>query len=120
MSNEDGTSTALVPAGADLELAEGSLEAIIGRLVDQAKVDGIALTGQGGLLPALAAKVLETVLAGEMTEHLGYWRHAVQGHNTGNSRNESFPKMVTMVSGEPHTAEPVVAAQAHDLVLDLA
>ena len=71
MSNEDRTSAALVPAGADPERAEGSLEVIAGRLVDQARSDGIALTGEGGLLPVLVAKVLETGLAGELTDHLG-------------------------------------------------
>ena len=57
----------------------GDLEVIAGRLVDQARAEGISLTGEGGLLPALVARVLETGLAAELTEHLGYERHAVEG-----------------------------------------
>jgi transposase-like protein len=117
MSNEDRASTALVPAGVDLESAEGSLEVIAARLVDQAKADGIALTGQGGLLPALVAKVLETGLAGEMTEHLGYERHAVEGHNTGNSRNGSFPKTVTTEIGDVSIRVPRDRAGTFEPVL---
>jgi transposase-like protein len=70
------------------------------RLVDQARGDGIALTGQGGLLPQLIARVLETGLEVEMTEHLGYERHDVAGNNSGNSRNGSFPKSVVTEVGE--------------------
>lgn len=44
----------LVPAS----LVGGELDAIASRLVDQARVEGIALTGEGGLLPALLGRVL--------------------------------------------------------------
>lgn len=65
---------------------------LAGRLVDQARTDGIALTGDGGLLPALVAQVLEAGLAAELTEHLGYERHSPEGYGSGNSRNGSYPK----------------------------
>ena len=80
------------PAGDDLAL-------IAGRLVEQARAEGIALTGDGGLLPALVARVLETGLAAELTEHLGYGRHAPDGYGSGNSRNGTFPKTVTTEIG---------------------
>ena len=35
------------------------------------------------------------MLQGEMDEHLGYYKHTVDGYNSGNSRNGSFPKTVT-------------------------
>jgi transposase-like protein len=35
----------------------------------------------------------------EMTDHLGYERHAVEGRNTGNSRDGSYPKTVTTELG---------------------
>jgi transposase-like protein len=70
------------------------------RLVDQARGDGVALTGDGGLLPQLIARVLETSLEVEMTDHLGYERHSSAGNNTGNSRNGTFPKTVVTEVGE--------------------
>ena len=88
----------LVPAGGFDELDD--LAGIAGRLVEQARTEGIALTGDGGLLPALIARVLETGLAAELTEHLGYERHAVDGHGSGNSRNGSFAKTLTTEIGE--------------------
>jgi putative transposase len=38
---------------------------------------------------------VEEMLQGEMDEHLGYHKHTVEGYNSGNSRNGSFPKTVT-------------------------
>ena len=36
----------------------------------------------------------------ELTEHLGYDRHAVEGRGSGNSRNGSYPKTVTTEIGK--------------------
>jgi putative transposase len=77
-----------------------SLEAIAGDLVDEARAKGIALTGDGGLLPALVARVLETGLQAELTDHLGYEPHALEGRGSGNSRNGSFSKTVTTEIGQ--------------------
>ena len=38
---------------------------------------------------------IEEMLKGELDEHLGYAKHAVEGYNSGNSRNGSFPKTIT-------------------------
>lgn len=101
MNNEPtSSSTELVPTASDGGIGDADLSVIAGHLVDQARVDGIALTGDGGLLPALVARVLETGLQAELTEHLGYERHAVDGRGSGNSRNGSFPKTVTTEIGE--------------------
>ena len=40
--------------------------------VRQARAEGVALTGPGGLLKARTKTVLETALDEEMAEHLGY------------------------------------------------
>lgn len=40
-----------------------------------------------GLLKSLTKLVIETALVEEMSEHLGYGKHAVQGRSRGNSRN---------------------------------
>lgn len=37
---------------------------------------------------------IEEMLKGELDEHLGYEKHSKEGHNTGNSRNGSYPKKV--------------------------
>jgi putative transposase len=41
-------------------------------LVRQARAQGVALTGPGGLLKALTKTVIETALEAEMSDHLGY------------------------------------------------
>ena len=71
----------------DAELAQ--------RLVDQAKADGVSLTGPGGLLGGLTKRVLETALEGELDEHLGYAKHDPAGRSTSNSRNGKRSKSFT-------------------------
>lgn len=56
-------------------------------LVAQARDKGVSLTGPDGLLKALTKTVIETALDEEMSEHLGYDKHAVEGRNGQNSRN---------------------------------
>lgn len=75
------------------------LDVVAGQLVEAARTEGIALTGDGGLLPALLKRVLETGLNVELTEHLGYEPNAHAGRNTGNSRNGTFDKTVTTEIG---------------------
>ena len=64
------------------------------------------MTGDNGLLTALVRQVLQAGLEVEMTDHLGYERHAVAGRNTGNSRNGSTPKTVTTEIGEVELRVP--------------
>lgn len=74
-------------AGVDQEL--------IGRLVAQAREQGLELVGEGGLLQQLTRRVLESALEGEITDHLGYDRHDAAGDGSGNSRNGKRAKTVT-------------------------
>jgi putative transposase len=69
-------------------------------LVRQARAQGVALTGPGGLLKALTKTVIETALEEEMAEHLGYDKHDPIGRNRGNSRNGKRAKTVLTDSGE--------------------
>jgi len=69
-------------------------ETIAQELVERARSEGTALVGPGGLLTGLTKTVLETALEAELDEHLGYSRHAVEGNNTGNSRNGVRAKTV--------------------------
>src|SRR5947207_4891847 len=69
-------------------------------LVARARAESIELTGDNGLLTGLIRQVLQTGLEVEMSEHLGYERHAPEGKGTGNSRNGSYPKTVTTDIGK--------------------
>ena len=75
-------------------------------LVDRARAEGVELTGDDGLLTGLVRQVLQTGLEVEMTDHLGYERHAVDGRGTGNSRNGTTPKRVKTEIGEVDLAVP--------------
>jgi len=55
-------------------------------LVRLAKEQGLSLTGPDGLLKQLTKTVLESALAEEMTEHLGYEKHTAPGGGSGNIR----------------------------------
>lgn len=100
---DETASKALVPAGI---VDGGGLDLIAARLVEAAQADGIALTGDGGLLPALLSRVLTVGLEAELTEHLGYDRHSVEGRNTGNSRNGRYAKTVTTEVGPVEVQVP--------------
>lgn len=58
------------------------------------------IMGGGGLLDALTKRVMERVLEGELTEHLGYAKHAREGRNGGNSRNGRTRKRVKTDTSE--------------------
>jgi putative transposase len=68
--------------------------AAIRELVVAARARGEDLTGPDGLLKSLTKTVLETALEEELSEHLGYDRHAVEGRNGANSRNGKRAKTV--------------------------
>lgn len=46
----------------------------------------------GSLTQQLVKLTVETALNAEMDDHLGYEKHAPEGHGTGNSRNGYSPK----------------------------
>ncbi|MDV8009013.1 hypothetical protein [Rhodococcus sp. IEGM 1318] len=50
----------------------GVSDARIKELVEQARAEGLPLTGDGGLPAKLTRLVVECALEGEMDEHLGY------------------------------------------------
>jgi putative transposase len=52
------------------------------------------LIGENGLLKQLTKKLLERAMQAEMTEHLGYEKHAPAGRKSGNSRNGTYQKNV--------------------------
>ena len=69
-------------------------------LVERARTEGVELTGDDGLLTALVRQVLQTGLEVEMTDHLGYDRHAVAGRGRVTAATVSYPKTVTTEIGQ--------------------
>jgi putative transposase len=53
------------------------------------------LIGENGRLKQLTKRLLERAMQTELTEHLGYEKHAPQGKNSGNSRNGGYKKTIT-------------------------
>ncbi|SNR71408.1 Transposase (or an inactivated derivative) [Actinomadura mexicana] len=72
---------------------------LVGRLVAQAREQGLELTGEGGLLAELTKRVLESALEGELTDHLGRDRHERADEGGGNVRNGHRSKTVTTEVG---------------------
>lgn len=69
----------------------------IDQVIDALLEDGVDsndLFGQDGLLKQLTKKMTERMLEAEMTDHLGYEKHASEGHNNGNSRNGTSTKIL--------------------------
>jgi putative transposase len=57
------------------------------------------LLGANGLLQQVKGALMERMLEGEMTAHLGYEANEAKGHKSGNSRNGHSVKTVTTESG---------------------
>lgn len=78
------------------EAGEVRREFIDDQLLDQLLAStserGLALTGEGGLLPELIRSVLERGMRAELTDHLGYEKHDPAGRGSGNSRNGITPE----------------------------
>jgi len=70
------------------------------RLVDEAKSTGVTLTGEGGLLTDFVRRVLQGALGVEMTDHIGYEPHAVEGRGPGNYQNGDYPRTVRTEIGD--------------------
>lgn len=80
--------------------------AALQRLVRQAQEDGVALTGPDGLLKMLTKTVIEVALDEEMSSHLGYDKHAVEGRGSGNERNGVRSKtVITQIGPVPRNVD---------------
>ena len=58
------------------------------------------LIGPNGLVKELTKALVERMLSGEMNHHLGYEKHDVAGHGSGNSRNGKSQKTLKGEAGE--------------------
>src|SRR5207237_8323292 len=52
------------------------------------------IVGPGGLLKQLTKVLTERAMNAEMSDHLGYQKHAPEGRGSGNNRNGSSSKKV--------------------------
>lgn len=77
---------------------ERDVDAMLDQLLEGKRPEEVV--GQGGLLEDLTKRLLERALEGELTEHLGYEKHATEGRNGGNSRNGRNRKRVKTDAGE--------------------
>lgn len=106
-TSKNTTSDIEVARSTELVLPPDALMAAAAdQLVEQARATGVALTGDGGLLTGLVRQVLQGALESEITEHLGYQRHAVEGRGSGNSRNGSYAKTVRTEIGDVRVQVP--------------
>lgn len=64
------------------------------------------LFGPDGIVKQISKRFMERLLQEEMTEHLGYDKHSVEGHNSGNSRNGTTSKTVKTGNGDIAIAVP--------------
>ncbi len=58
------------------------------------------LIGQGGLVEQLTKALINRALQGELTHHLGYEKHSVEGYGSGNSRNGTSKKTLIGKDGQ--------------------
>lgn len=86
------------------EKNEQDVDAMLDRLLEGKRPEEVV--GQGGLLEDLTKRLLERALEGELTEHLGYEKHAREGRNGGNSRNGRTKKRVKTDAGEVEIEVP--------------
>ena len=56
--------------------------------------------GKEGIVARLFADTLEQMLEAELTAHLGYEKHAMEGRNSGNSRNGKRTRKLRTSSGD--------------------
>lgn len=91
--------------------ALGSMEAVkesgaFDELMAQIDAGEIQLDGTDGFIQQLIRAGLERGLQAELTDHLGYDKHAAEGRGTDNSRNGTYPKTVATVAGDLEVAMP--------------
>jgi putative transposase len=72
------------------------------------------IAGPGGLLGQLTKRLLERAMEVELTDHLGYERHAEPPGGAGNTRNGSTSKRLITESGEVQIDTPRDRAGSFD------
>src|ERR1041385_8927562 len=92
-----------------LKLRQGDKMTIDNELIDNLLKDYKKpedIIGENGLLKQLTKQLLERAMAAELTEHVGYEKHDVAGHKSGNSRNGQSAKTLKGSFGTMPIAVP--------------
>mgnify|MGYP000548381986 CR=1 FL=1 len=74
------------------------LEEMVGSLSQKDQINA--------LTQSLLKTIVETAMNGEIDEHLGYEKHAIEGNNSGNNRNGHYPKTLKSAHGEVEIQVP--------------
>src|SRR5512132_442737 len=108
---------------------EEAERAAVRELVKAARARGEELTGPDGLLKSLTKQVIESALEEEMTDHVGYDKHAAAGRNGANSRNgiraktvltdNAGPVQVEIPRDREGTFEPVIVRKRQRRLTDV-
>lgn len=80
-------------------------DAMIDQMLGNAKTQE-DLFGKDGILKQISKRFMDKLLETEMTNHLGYSKNAIEGNNSGNSRNGKTTKVVKTGNGEIEIAVP--------------
>ena len=75
-------------------------ESLLKELIDDLNGDTEALMGRDGIMNELRKRLIENMLDGEMTDHLGYAPHDPTGNGSGNSRNGRSSKKIQSKDGD--------------------
>lgn len=81
-------------------------DALLDELLKDCGGDPKAILGEHGLVKQLTKRLVERALEGEMTAHVGYEPHAVEGRGNGNSRNGKDKKTVQSEAGQFEISVP--------------
>ena len=74
-------------------------KALLDEFFEESGDDTKTLLDKGGLMDGMRKYLIEAVLEGELTDHLGYKAHDPAGNNSGNSRNGRGSKTVQGKNG---------------------
>jgi putative transposase len=74
-------------------------ESLLNELIKDFDGDTEAVMGNDGLMMQLRKRVVEAMLEGELTSHLGYEPHDPAGNGSGNSRNGRSSKTIQSKDG---------------------
>lgn len=85
---------------------------LIDELVGRAQVEGLQLTGEGGLLQQLTKRLLESALEGEITDHLGYDKHDPAGSPTTPRCDASHSGKWEVIADSPSGRSLEIAASS--------
>ncbi|MGI9214988.1 MAG: IS256 family transposase [Gammaproteobacteria bacterium] len=80
-------------------------EEMIDQMLGSAKTQD-DLFGADGIVKQISKRFMERLLQEEMSAHLGYDKHSVEGHNSGNSRNGKTSKTIKTGNGDIEVAVP--------------